>query len=63
MLDKIRKKLAIYQDNISAIDNQILGKGNFSEDELEKNKEKNLGHTGSKNPNIIKGLNYYFKNR
>ena len=39
MLDKIRKKLAIYQDNISAIDNQILGKGNFSEDELEKNKE------------------------
>lgn len=39
MLDKIRKKLTIYQDNISAIDNQILGKGNFSEDELEKNKE------------------------
>jgi len=41
---------------------QILD-GHYNQIKLEKNKEKNLGHTGSKNPNIIKGLNYYFKNR
>lgn len=27
------------------------------------NLEKNLNHMGSKNPNIVKGLNYYFQNR
>ncbi len=30
---------------------------------VEKNKEENLDHVGSKNPNIVKGLNYYFRNR
>jgi hypothetical protein len=28
-----------------------------------KNREANLGHMGSKDPNIIKGLNFYFQNR
>ncbi|MDZ4706991.1 MAG: alpha/beta hydrolase-fold protein [Bacteroidota bacterium] len=35
----------------------------YSQLKLEINMEKNLGHLGSKNPNIIKGLNYYFQNR
>ena len=39
MLDKIRKRATIYHDKISAIDNQILGKGSFSEEELSKSKE------------------------
>lgn len=30
---------------------------------LHKNMEGNLGHVGSKKPNIVKGLNYYFQNR
>jgi uncharacterized protein len=30
---------------------------------LSKSREKDLDHLGSKNPNIIKGLNYYFQNR
>ncbi|HNR07822.1 MAG TPA: alpha/beta hydrolase-fold protein [Saprospiraceae bacterium] len=30
---------------------------------LTKNKEENLGHMGSRNPNIVKGLHYYFQNR
>ncbi len=30
---------------------------------LEKNMEGNLDHVGSKNPNIVKGLNHYFRNR
>ena len=36
---------------------------NYSSMKLAKNLEKNLDHLGSKNPNIIKGLNYYFQNR
>jgi hypothetical protein len=36
---------------------------NYSNIRLSKNLEKNLDHMGSKNPNIIKGLNYYFQNR
>lgn len=36
---------------------------NYSNIKLSKNREKNLDHVGSKNPNIIKGLNYYFQNR
>lgn len=35
----------------------------YTDIKLSKNQEKNLDHVGSKNPNIIKGLNYYFKNR
>ncbi len=35
----------------------------YSQIKLEKNTEKNLGHLGSKNPNIVKGLNFYFQNR
>ena len=30
---------------------------------LSKNREKNLAHLGSRNPNIIKSLNFYFQNR
>lgn len=30
---------------------------------LSKNRERDLDHMGSKNPNIINGLNYYFNNR
>lgn len=41
---------------------QIL-QGQYSHIKLDKNTEKNLGHLGSKNPNIIKGLNFYFQNR
>ncbi len=36
---------------------------NYAPIKLEKNLEKNLDHIGSKNPNIVKGLNYYFQNR
>jgi len=36
---------------------------NYSEIKLAKNIEKNLDHVGSRNPNIVKGLNYYFQNR
>lgn len=36
---------------------------NYSSIQLAKNREKDLDHMGSKNPNIIKGLNYYFQNR
>ncbi len=35
----------------------------YAHTKLAKNIEQNQGHMGSKNPNIIKGLNYYFKNR
>lgn len=36
---------------------------NYPAIKLTKNREKGLDHMGSKNPNIIKGLNYYFQNR
>ncbi len=36
---------------------------NYLDLKLEKNLEKNQNHMGSRNPNIIKGLNYYFQNR
>lgn len=36
---------------------------NYSHIKLTKNREANLDHRGSENPNIIKGLNYYFQNR
>lgn len=36
---------------------------NYSNIRLAKNIEKNLDHMGSRNPNIEKGLNYYFENR
>jgi uncharacterized protein len=36
---------------------------NYSAIKLEKNLEKNQNHMGSRNPNIVKGLNYYFQNR
>jgi uncharacterized protein len=36
---------------------------NYTNIKLSKNREKDLDHVGSKNPNIIKGLNYYFQNR
>ena len=36
---------------------------NYSAIQLTKNREADLDHMGSKNPNIIKGLNYYFQNR
>lgn len=36
---------------------------NYSAIQLAKNREDDLDHMGSKNPNIIKGLNYYFQNR
>ena len=41
---------------------QILSE-NYSNTTLSHNKEKGLDHMGSKHPNIIKGLNYYFENR
>jgi hypothetical protein len=37
--------------------------GNYATIKLAKNMEKNLDHLGSRNPNIIRGLNYYFQNR
>lgn len=36
---------------------------NYSDIQVTKNREADLDHIGSKNPNIIKGLNYYFQNR
>ena len=36
---------------------------NYSAIQLTKNREENLDHMGSKDPNIVKGLNYYFQNR
>ncbi len=36
---------------------------NYTDIKLSKNREKNLDHVSSKNPNIVKGLNYYFQNR
>lgn len=36
---------------------------NYSSIQLTKNREEDLDHMGSKHPNIIKGLNYYFQNR
>ncbi|MBK5279201.1 MAG: alpha/beta hydrolase [Bacteroidia bacterium] len=36
---------------------------NYTQIKLSTNREKGLDHVGSKNPNIIKGLNYYFQNR
>lgn len=36
---------------------------NYTNIKLEKNSVKNLDHLGSKNPNIVKGLNFYFQNR
>jgi predicted alpha/beta superfamily hydrolase len=36
---------------------------NYPNARLGKNSEKNLDHMGSRNPNIINGLNYYFENR
>jgi predicted alpha/beta superfamily hydrolase len=41
---------------------QVLG-DNYPSISLSKNREDDLDHMGSKNPNIIKGLNYYFENR
>ncbi len=41
---------------------EIIGK-NYSDVRLTKNLEKQLDHVGSKNPNIRKGLNFYFQNR
>lgn len=37
--------------------------GKYAHTKLAKNIEQNQSHMGSKNPNIIKGLNYYFQNR
>ena len=34
-----------------------------SDIKISKNVEKNLDHLGSRNPNIVAGLNYYFQNR
>jgi len=36
---------------------------NYSDIRLAKNREEDLDHMGSKEPNIVKGLNYYFQNR
>lgn len=36
---------------------------NYSDISLSKNREDDLSHMGSKDPNIIKGLKYYFQNR
>lgn len=41
---------------------QIL-RDNYPAISLSKNSEVNLDHMGSKNPNIVKGLCYYFRNR
>ncbi len=38
-------------------------KNNYSYIKLKKHLEPNLDHMGSRNPNIIKGLMYYFQNR
>ena len=37
--------------------------GNYSDIRLSKNREDDLDHMGSKDPNIVKGLSYYFQNR
>jgi predicted alpha/beta superfamily hydrolase len=36
---------------------------NYTQLRLAKNLEEDLGHMGSKNPNIRKGLDFYFQNR
>ncbi len=36
---------------------------NYSNTSVSRNKEKNLDHMGSKNPNIINALNYFFDNQ
>jgi len=36
---------------------------NYTNIKLEKNNEKNQNHMSSRNPNIIRGLEYYFQNR
>jgi predicted alpha/beta superfamily hydrolase len=36
---------------------------NYSDMSLSKNREDDLSHMGSKDPNIVKGLNHYFQNR
>ncbi|WP_301927208.1 alpha/beta hydrolase [Ferruginibacter sp.] len=36
---------------------------NYFDIKLEKNRERNLDHLGSRNPNIEKGLHFYFQNR
>jgi predicted alpha/beta superfamily hydrolase len=36
---------------------------NYPNIKLGRNREENLDHVGSRNPNIVKGLNYYFENR
>lgn len=36
---------------------------NYSDMSISKNREDDLSHMGSKDPNIKKGLNYYFQNR
>ena len=36
---------------------------NYTDIKLSKSLEKNAEHMGSRNPNIVKGLNYYFQNR
>ncbi len=41
---------------------QVL-RNNYSEMSLSKNREDDLSHMGSKDPNIVKGLDYYFQNR
>ena len=42
--------------------NQTL-RDNYPAVKLTRNREKNLDHLGSRNPNIIKGLTWYFQNR
>jgi uncharacterized protein len=41
---------------------QILSK-NYPNIRIARNQEKHLGHMGSKDPNIVLGLNHYFENR
>ncbi|HRJ30548.1 MAG TPA: alpha/beta hydrolase-fold protein [Cyclobacteriaceae bacterium] len=41
---------------------QIL-RDHYSDMSLSKNREHDLSHMGSKDPNIVKGLHYYFQNR
>lgn len=36
---------------------------NYSDMSLSQNREDDLSHMGSKDPNIVKGLNFYFQNR
>ncbi len=38
-------------------------RNNYPAVQLARNREKNLDHLGSRNPNIIKGLTWYFQNR